>query len=316
MIALLVSAAFGAGGFYHPDDIAAGSKRFAEASERAGVVFEDRQRDAKVLATALRSYQLSLDLLGDRAPAAERERLDAAWKEYNREFAVLDAFAGTMMEDFDAEFRGALERSLKSHPGAMECVAEIATGPKMMGIKQRTQPNPDCKGNDLNVQIAHELDVDPILAKAVAEIVALRWPEVALESVAQAPIGAGERAVDVAAFMKQVAPQALSAIDAADREARDAFEARIEEGASKEELASMVEASHALSATTARKRAALGGPALAAAEKALAKWAKKGAPATAWCANPVDLGGCTVPDATSDLVPALLQDKKVGKLAE
>ena len=279
-------------------------------------MFEDRQRDAKVLATALRSYELSLDLVGERAPVAERERLTAAWKEYNREFAVLDAFATTMMEDFDAEFRAALERSLKNHPGAMECVAEVATGPKMMGIKQRTQPNPDCKGNDLNVQIAHELDVDPILTKAVAEIVALRWPEVALDSAPQAPIGAGERAVNVAALVREVTPRALAAIDSADRDARDAFAARIEQGASKDELVALVDSSHALSAKTAEARAAAGRPVLAAADKALAKWAKKGAPATAWCANPVDLGGCTLPDATKDLVPALLQDKRVAKLAE
>lgn len=315
MIALLVSSALGAG-FYHPDDIAAASKRFAEASERAGVVFEDRQRDAKFLGTALRSYELSLDLLGERAPVEERERLAAQWKEYNREFAVLDAFAGTMMEDFDAEFRGALDRALEGHPGAVECVAEIASGPKMMGIKARTQPNPDCKGDDLNVKLAHALDVDPILAKAVAEIVALRWPEVALESAPQAPIGAGERSVNVGAFVREVVPQALASIAAADRDARDDFEAKIEAGASKEELTALVASSHELTAETAGARAKVAAPVLAAADKALTKWHKKGAPATAWCANPVDLGGCTVPDATKDLVPALLQDKKVRKLVE
>lgn len=316
MIALFAAAALAAGGTYHADDIAGKSVLFGQASEVAGKTFEDRQDKAEALARALDSYQTALDLLGDRAPAAERTRYEALRKEYGREHAVLDAFAGTMMDDFDGEFTAALGRALAAYPGAKDCEREIAEtgGMKVPGMKAPSRPNPDCTGQDLNDALAKAMDADPKLNRAVKEILALDWPVVDLAAEAQPAVGAGARAIAVTALFDPPRNAALIQIRSVDEDARAGFQAKIEEGASKAELAGMVVESQEITAATAAKRASYAAPILAVADKTLAKWAKKGEPATAWCANPVLLGGCAVPDASQDLVPRLFADKKVAKV--
>lgn len=316
MIALFAAAALAAGGTYHADDIAEKSVLFGEASAVAGKAFEARQDKAEALARALDAYQVGLDLLGDRAPAAERTRYEALRKEYGREHAVLDAFASTMMDDFDGEFTAALGRALKAYPGAVDCEREIADtgGMKVPGRKAPTKPNPDCTGQDLNDALAKAMDADPKLNSAVKEILALQWPDVDLAAEAQPAIGTGERAIAVTAVFDPSRNAVLKKIQGADDEGREGFQAKIEQGASKDELAAMVAESEKITAATAAKRASYAAPILAVADKTLAKWAKKGEPATAWCANPVLLGGCAVPDATKDVVPRMIADKKVAKV--
>jgi hypothetical protein len=310
-LALLPLTALAAGGFYHPADVAAASKLYAKAADQAGGAFEDHQRGAESLSRALLDYELALDLLGDRAPAAERQRLDALTKEFNRERAVLEAFANTMMEDFDAEFSAAMERALAKHAGAKECERTIADGPAVPGIGGRSKPNPACTGEDLNEKIAAAMDADAKLQKSIGEILSLKWPEVALDAAPQAPIGGDARWISVDAFFRGAAKDALKKIDREDAEAREKFEAAIEEGADKDKLAGLVAEADKVTAETAKKRAALGAPVLSAADATLGKWAKKEG-ATGWCAQPALLGGCTGTDATKELSERLKADKKVA----
>lgn len=309
---LLLASALAAPGTYHPAEIAAQSQLYATASDGAGRMFEERARGAEGLARALEDYELALDLLGDRAPEASRQRLDALTQEYNREFAVLNAFANTMVEDFDGEFVAAMERAIAKHPGAVECEREIAEGKGLPGMPAKKKPNPDCQGADLNAQIAKAMDDDPKLKAAVGEILALTWPELALEAVPEAPIGGAGRAVDVGTLFRQAAPTSLDRIEREDEDARLPFQAAIEEGASTDDLEKLVAQARAVTTATAAKRAAMAGPVLGAAEATAAKWAKKGEPALGWCANPASLGGCIAPDATAELVPRLVADKKVA----
>lgn len=312
MFALWIPLAHAAPGFYHPDDIAGLSARFAEAS-KAGVPFEERSRKAEGVAAGLADYRLALDLLGARAPEAERARLAELDKRYAREVAVLDKFAGAMMDDFDAEFTAAMDRAIKAFPGAKECVAEVPIGRPLPGIPARTQKNPDCVGEDLNAKVAAAIDADKALATAVAEILRLKWPEVTIDAAPQAPIGGAARWADPVALLRTGADRALDAIDRADAEKRDAFAAALEDGATIEQKKALVEQAKAVTAETAARRAALAGPVLAAADAEAAKWAKKGEPATGWCANPAMFGGCTGEDATKALVPRWIAAPKVSK---
>jgi hypothetical protein len=310
MIAFLAAVALAGPGYYHPDDLAQQSTVYARAGASADA-FAAHERTAEQLSAALHDYELSLDLLGDRAPAAERTRYDELEKSYNRQFAVLQSFTNTMVDDFDGAFMGALGRALKSHPDAVECAAQIATGPAIPGIGGRTKPNPDCKGDDLNAALAKAMDADPQLTKDVDGILARAWPELALPAAPQAPVGTGTRWASPSTLVRKGAPDALKAIDRTDDAARVDLEAAVESGVSPSEREELVKRAQAITAATAASRAALGAPILAAADAALAKWTKKGEPASAWCANPTILGGCTGEDATADLVERLLADKKV-----
>lgn len=312
MIAWFVATAL-ASGTYNADDIARKSVLFGEAGAVAGETFGARQTRAEAVARALDDYELALDLLGARAPDAERARYLALRKAYNREHAVLDAFAGAMMEDFDKEFTDAMGRALKAHAGAKDCERELAEtgGMRVPGMKGQTKPNPDCTGPDLTAEIAAAMDADPKLNAAVKEILALTWPDITVLAEPQPAVGGGERTIAVVAVVEGSA--ALAQIERADEEARVGFQAKVEEGASKAELAALVTEAEAVTAATAAKRAAYAAPILAVADKTLAKWAKKGEPATAWCANPALLGGCSVPDAGDDVVERLRADKKVAK---
>lgn len=314
LIALVSAAVAAPAGYYHPQDLAARSERFSEVTERSGGAFEDASRRSSELARALRDYREALDLLGDRAPAAERERLEELQKTFNRQRATLQAFAETLLEDVDGEFRAAVERAVASVPGEVTvCEGEVADGPRVPGMRQRTRPNPDCTGDDLNDALAGKVDADPALRRALREIVAVEWPALDLPSEPQAPVGGGARWISVHALLRQGAAGTLKRIVQEDDEARLPFQAAIEQGASAAELAEHVDAARRLTAATASKRARAAAPVLEIADSRLQRLEKRGEPATGWCANPPLLGGCTGDDATGDLVARLLDDKKVGK---
>jgi hypothetical protein len=299
-------------GFWHPDDLAPRSELFVSSSERLQQPFEDRSGQAESLANALREYREGLDLLGDRAPAAERDRLEALEKEFQRQHAVLQDFADRLVADYDQAFTTAVERAVKAKGEVVECQATIRSGPALPGVPSREQKNPDCQGEDLNAALAATVDADAALKAAVEEVLARPWPELGLASEAQAPVGGGERWIAVRDLLLAGARPKLQQIEAADDEARMKIDAAIEGGATVEELKALEPEAERIEQETAAKRAALAAPVLAAAEGRMAKkWA--GEPATGWCANPVALGGCTGEDASRVLVARLLEDKKVAK---
>jgi hypothetical protein len=312
LLALSTLAYADSAGFYHPNDIATASALFGRAADSAGVTFEERSAKAEGIAGALRDYELALDLLAVRAPVDEHVRLEELDRQFNREFAVLQVFSDAMMDDFMREFEASLERALADLPGAIPCEREIADGPQIPGMRTRTKANPECRGEDLNARLAATMDADPTLGAAIAEILALEWPDLSVNPSAQTPSGGGERHVHVDALLRAGARSALRDIDADDEQARLPFEAAIEEGASKEELERLVADAQRVTEQTATRRGALAAPVLAAASKVTAKWTKKGEPATGWCANPVLFGGCTGADDTGELVPRLLEQAKVA----
>lgn len=313
MLWWLVGGALAAGGgFYHPNDVAAESAVYARSSEKLSAPVEALQAEVDALGPALLQYREALDLLGARAPAAERDRLLALEAQYNRQYAGAQSFLDGLVGGFDDAFVQAKDRAVAGlGVPAVECEREVATGMSMPGMPQRRTPNPACTGDDLNGKIAAAMDADPKLAAALEELLARPFPHVELDVDPQPVIGAGDRWISVSSFVRLAARKQLTAIDNQDDEARAEIDALLETGATPQELAAAQEKGQEIAAATAAKRAALAAPALAAADKLLAKWAKK-EPATAWCANPPALGGCVGEDATNDLASRLVDEKKVA----
>lgn len=314
MLALMLASLAQAGetGHFHPPELAARSALYAQASEASGARFRDAQSNLEAVATALLDYQVALDLLGDRAPAAERERLTELRTRFNRERAVLQAFANTMIEDFDNEFGEAMSRALPE--GAVSCPPTIADGPSLPGIPAATRPNPACKGADLNDSIAEAMDADPQLRSAIEEILALEWPTITLDDSPQAVLGGGDAWIGVSPWFETAVPGRLKAIDRADAEARLPFEAAIEQGADKEALAELVREARAVTAKTAASRASLAAPVFSVSDAWMSKRAKKGKATAGWCANPALFGGCAGQDVTEDVGGELLAWKKTAKV--
>jgi hypothetical protein len=309
LLALLIAHNALASGFYHPNDVAAASQRFAEAQSQLMAPLEGRQQQARELSNALRSYREGLDALGGQAPQAQREHLEQLEADYLRRFEALQRFADTLVDDFDAAFSASMERALAAHPGAAACVREVAVGPRVPGMAGRTQRNPECTGSDLNAAVAAAIDADEQLAAALPGVLGRPWPELSLPATPQAPVGGEGRYLHVQALLTAGAGAALRAIDRDDDDERMAIEARLEDGADAAEVAQLQKMGEQIAASTASKRAALAHPILEASNKALAK---RGEP-VGWCVQPERLGGCVGDDASAELVPALLADKKVAK---
>lgn len=302
------------GGFWHPADLAPVSERYRTSAEELQAPFEERSAASERLAAALRHYRENLDLLGDRAPAGERARLEGLEREYQRQHAELQAFADQLVADYDAAFMGAVERAVAAHGGeVVQCEATVSQGRALPGVPTRRAANPDCAGENLNAALAAAVDGDAALAGQLEAILGRGWPAVALESAAQAPVGGAARWIEVRDLLMAGARGALQRIDQRDDDARGKIEAAIEQGASVEALRELTPEAERIEAETAAARAALAAPVLAAVEARIAKkWASE--PPVGWCANPPALGGCTGEDATRALVSRLVADKKVAKV--
>ena len=150
------------------------------------------------------------------------------------------------------------------------------------------------------------------MSAAIDEILGLTWPEMALETEAQAPVG-GDNHIRVSPWLRSVAGKQLTKIDREDEDARLEFEAALEEGESKDALRKLVSKAKAVTEQTARKRAALAAPILSASDGFLAKKAKKTGSTVGWCANPALFGGCSGDDLTDTAGKELSADKKVAK---
>lgn len=293
-----------AASFYHPSDVADASKAYADASQNAASRAGDAQRQARSLAAALADFEEANDLLG--APPSERHA--ALTKEYNRQFAVLQAFVDEQIEAFDLAFLASMERALKAHPAAARCLREIPVGTQLPGMRARTQANPDCRGDDLNASLAMAMDKDPELRGVLKQLDDRTWPTLALEPVPQPT--SGSRWIAASTFFQGVMPDTLRRIRGIDEDERLAFQVAIEQGASREELEKFVDAAKVIDRKTAALRAEAAAPVLTRAAVVFTK----AAPDAGWCAQPAVLGGCVGTDGTAELQALLLADKKLAKV--
>ncbi len=294
-------------GHYHPVDIAAASARFADAQEVAGRVFQERQAQAREMAAALTAYETALDLLGDRAAPAERERHTALRTTFGRQSYAVQAFAQAQLDAFDEAFQAALARALGARTAVL-CEAAPARGLRMgpMGGAPKGEP---CQGPALNSELAAAMDRDPQLARAIAELVDAVWPAFTPDVAPQAPTGNATTYLIVDRWLAREGAAALRAIDVADEEARAPFAIAIENDAPLEERRALVEAARSLTARTAAARAAWAHPVLVAAETAASK---AGTPLS-WCAQPEVFGGCQGEALSESAAAALLANGRVQR---
>ncbi len=296
--------------YYHQADIGKESALFARAIEVSGSTADEKTALARKLSGALEEYRAALDILGPRGNKAEQDRHAELKKEYVREHAVMKAFAETMGDDFNTVFLEAMERAVKKFPDTKPCASEVMISTP--GREPVYQPNTRCAGRSLNKEIAAIMDKDPVLLAEVEDIFKLKWPTVDLESAPQKPT-VGKKYIRVHAFIKAVAGDALKEIELRDYNDRRPFYTAINTDKTVEELGQLRDDAARVSAATATQRLGVASPFLVVAEAQLQKWAKDEGE-IGWCANPTLLGGCEGEDVTMELVPRLLEVKKIKKL--
>lgn len=311
---VLTASALAAPGYYAPQDVAAASQQFARAQATAGANFSSLQARADMLAAALVQYETALDLLGSDAPADQRARQRELRQRYQREQAVISAFATEQADAFGASFEAALKRATAGRD-LVECHAEapsLRMGPSFSRAAPVT-----CTGSDENAHIAARMDADPQLTRSLESLLAAGWPAFTLVPTPQPAVGGSGASVDLLALLERGAADGLRTITEADEDAREAFQSAIDDGASTEERAKLVDQAHQVTARTASRRAALAGPVIQAVEALRKKLPKLGIAADfGWCAQPAALGGCTPPPVTADAAAKLEAHPKVAAALE
>lgn len=311
---VLSASALAAPGYYAPQDVAAASQQFGRAQATAGANFAALQARADTLAAALVQYETALDLLGDDAPADQRTRQRDLRHHYQREQAVVAAFANDQADAFGAAFEAALKRAIAGRD-LVECHVE-APSLRMGPSFSRAAPV-SCTGTDENALIAARMDADPQLTRALESLLSAGWPSFSLIPTPQPAVGGAGASVDLLALIEGGASDALRTITEADEDARESFQAAIDDGATTEERAKLVEQAHQVTAHTALQRAALAGPVIQAVEGLRKKLPKIGVAADfGWCVQPTVLGGCTPAPITDDAAAKLAAQPKVAAALE
>jgi len=290
-------------GHYHPDDIAAASKVFANAAQSVGPRYATAAQSLKKVSAGLAYLEIGALTMGSRSP----EGLDAWMAEVRRqatgEFIRLQRHVDLMGEDYGTEFGAAMARVLaKEDKGLVECGATGIAA--MVGGK-------NCPSDDVNARIAAAIDKDAVLKKAVASIDAIPWPEVSEPSRTWpvVPLLGSSNWVQAGALLKKLFPARLQKHqDDLDRGLADLEEAIAAGDADALETAKRHRASYEAAL------AADGDILFAAMAEALEKGAKKGAPTdVGLCANAPSIGGCEGTDVTREVLRFLSEDKRFIK---
>jgi len=303
----------GAGGFYHPDDVAAASALFGRASGASTRAFDAAQADLDRASRALVALDRNAALLGDRAPAGFADHVGARRRDGAAGRASVQSFVDGLAAGFEAAFGAALERALPAVSGgqpAVECRAG-GSGPAIPGATR-------CPGQDLNAGLARAMDADAALQADVERLLTTPWPGFALPAAAQPvlPVTGSEAYLRLDAVAGALVGPAMAAIEADDRKAREPLEADLEEGDEASRRAALGEAKRLRTRYDAAM-AALGVRLVDALAQALPRVVKRGAPAgVGLCPNPATLGGCPGRDVTEAVLPLLQADRKLGKALE
>lgn len=310
----LSGAAFAASqGYYHPDDVAAQSARFAEATSSVGPAWDKAQAAASRTGKALGDLELGVALLGDAAPQGFADRAQATRKEVTGQFMRLQRHVDLLQDDYAQTFQAALDRALaRQGQGLTQCA------PPRGGMAARFGPGGGgasaaaCAGEDRNAALAKAIDADPELTRALAEIASVPWPTIEAPSRAEPVVPlTGDR------DWIQAAPVARALIGDLIMTRQEALEdamAPLEDGLEASDPAAIARAAEMREAWE-RDLAADGAALRTALADALARAAKKTPElaAVGLCANPPALGGCAGVDRTELALPILHADPKLAR---
>lgn len=304
MWTILASVALaGTPAFYHPDDIAAASKRFTEASEAIQPRFE-RGQDLVARTTAgLADLEVAVALLGPDAPAGLASWAQLTRRQVTGQYLRLNKHAELIQEDFSKVFLDALGRAMPKVSAGKDVVECKATGVEAM--MHRTS----CKGEDLNGPLAAAIDADGQLGRDIASILSVDWPTIAVEPAPQpvVPVTGSAAWVDLGRLARTFVPERLAArLDAFERELEP-----LEEGLAAKDPAAIEAAGKKKQAYT--EALAGDGTLLRAAFAEAAGRVKGMPPQLGLCASPAVLGGCVGTDVTDAVIAALKADKKFQK---
>lgn len=301
----LRSAHAGAPAYYHPDDVAAKSARFAEVAQSAAPAFDQAQGQLTRLGDALKDLEIGVALLGDAAPDALRTWANQTAKVGMAGFLTVQRYSDEVQDGYSSVFQAAMDRALPKVEAGKTLV--VCQKKRVMGPGMATA---SCTGEDLNGAIAAAMDADPTLRQDLAKISASAWPTVALSPQAQAAVPLTGDKVWISAA--RVADALMKARLGTRAEALEDAQAPLEEGLESQDGSALAQA-EALKAAYMAGLGDDGAVLRAAVVKALAR-AKRDVPGEiGLCANPVALGGCAGEDVTASVLPVLQADRKLSK---
>jgi len=291
--------------YYHPDDIAAKSARFAAASESMGPKFAAGEKEIAQLGKAADRLEIGTALLGPAASPDLHAWSSATRRQLSGQYLRLQKHVGLLQDDFSTVFGAALTRALPAASAGK--TVKPCSASKVAAMMGRS----DCEGESLNAALAAAIDKDAQLQKELTDILGVEWPVVELAPATQAvvPVTGADHWVSIWAVAEKFQSAKLA-------ERENTLQATLEG------LAEGIEAKDAaaLASAQAAKKSWEGalsadGEALRAAVVAtMAR--QKGAPTWGWCANPKSLGGCPGEDVTTSVIEQLAADKKFQKALE
>ena len=314
-IALTALAQAAPTGHYHPDAIAQSSLQFARAQDVAGTVFQERQETAHALAAALNRFEENLDLLGDAAPAAQRERYDTLHAAFQLAIPVLRQHAQAQLDGLDAAFQAAVVRAQAGEE--LEICATKAKRGLRLHPKRGSEGDKTCPGPDRNADLTAAIDADAKLIADLDALLAQEWPQLALPIEAVSAIPSTDapptHAIPIGPLFRDHLVAELTSIRTTDEDERLAIQARAEDDPSDAELRRLLALADQITAKTAATRAELASPVLAALNKRATVTAKKRDVDLGWCAQPELLGGCTQPGASEEIRTSVLSHPSVDR---
>jgi hypothetical protein len=305
---LLLPTAFAAGpAYYHPDNVAAGSKVFASAAKAMGPAFDDAQDQLAKMSRGLIEVEIGTALVGDALPGGFADWSVGTRRTVTGQFMQVQRHVDLLQDDYGRVFGAALERAIATEGEGRE-LKECTAGTGIQALMRR--PGGGCQGDDLNGAIVRRIDADPELQAAVDEINSVPFPTVGVEARAwaPAPLTGTTRWVRAGALGKRFAKTALEREEAALAAGLAPLEARLSAGD-----ADAVKAAGALRATYEAALAKDGEALLNGAREALKRADMND---VGVCPNAPALGGCDGEDASRAVLEALALDRKFLKLSE
>lgn len=291
--------------YYHPDEVASQSVRFAEVARADAPAFDRAQNVATRLGEALAELEVGVALLGDTAPPSLVAWAEAARRDGLAMFLGVQRYSNQLQDGYSGAFQAAMDRALPKVSAGREvvvCQAKRVLGPGM-ALKA-------CTGEDLSGALASAMDADPALGKALAELGAGSWPEMVLPRAEQpvVPLLGQTRWISA----KIVATALMGARLEKRADALESAQELLEEDLAARDSAAMAQAERLKAEYLAGLAA--DGQVLREALAASLERAGRGLPAEiGLCANPVALGGCAGEDATAQALPVLKADRKLAK---
>lgn len=299
------ASAAGEAGSYTEDGVAKHSAALARAAEALGPPDAAMQDALARLGEALGALERGAVAFRGLAPAEFSAWATTARRRGAAAGLQAQKHADLIAADTEQVFRAAITRALGAmKPPPALCTARASSLPRPGGA-----PRPGCPGPDRSAEVARAVDADPAVARAMAEIAAIPFPQPAVEPKPWAP-------VPLTGTDRYLRADALrAALDPGHAEAAaDALEARLEpffDGIEAGDAGAIAAAKEARAAWEAAEAAR--GAALAEAIRLALPKIAGAPPAVGICLNPAALGGCPGADVTDTLLPLLAADNRLQK---